>query len=48
VDEVLALLTGKPAMEVNARVEKRVAELIRLRKAQARSGKSAKHRDKKV
>lgn len=43
VDEVLALLTGKTAAEVNAKVEKRVAELIRLRKALARSLKSTKH-----
>lgn len=42
VDEVLALLTGKSATDVNAKVEKRVAELIRLRKALARSLKSTK------
>ena len=47
VDEVLALLTGKPATEVNAKVEKRVAELIRLRKALTRSVKSTKHGSRK-
>lgn len=47
VDEVLALLTGKPAAEVNAKVEKRVAELIRLRKALARSLKNTKPRSRK-
>jgi lon-related putative ATP-dependent protease len=48
LDEVLALLTGKTAAAVNARVEKRVAELIRLRKALAQSVKSTKPRDKKI
>ncbi|MDP2961886.1 MAG: ATP-binding protein [Sulfurimicrobium sp.] len=48
VDEMLVLLTGKPLAEVNAKVEKRVADLIRLRKALARSTKDKKSRDKRI
>lgn len=47
VDEVLALLTGKAAAEINGKVEKRVVELIRLRKALARSGKNVQSASKK-
>lgn len=42
VDQALELLTGRPAREVNAKVEARVAELLRLRHKLAKAARVGK------